>query len=75
MSYENTNCPCGGKKERETLICAKCEETFADTYELRVVKEATADICYRRSSAIKLLSMARRRNRREPYRLLSGATI
>ena len=24
MSYENTSCPCGGRKERETMICADC---------------------------------------------------
>ena len=24
MSYENTDCPCGGKKDRETLICNAC---------------------------------------------------
>jgi len=25
MSYENTSCPCGGRKERETMICDACK--------------------------------------------------
>jgi hypothetical protein len=32
MSYENTNCPCGGKKERNTPICDPCK-AFIMSYE------------------------------------------
>jgi DNA-directed RNA polymerase subunit RPC12/RpoP len=71
MSYENTECPCGGKKQRETLICAECERQFADTYEMKSFRDLTEPPWSRRPSAIRLLSMARRRNRRLPLQFLA----
>jgi hypothetical protein len=64
MSYEDTNCPCGGKKDRETLICAECQKQFADTYEMRTFNNATEPPWSRRPAAIRLLTMARRRKSR-----------
>jgi ribosomal protein L32 len=71
MSYENTECPCGGKKQRETLVCAECERQFADTYEMKSFRDLTEPPWSRRPSAIRLLSMARRRNRRLPLQFLA----
>ena len=66
MSYENTDCPCGGKKPRETMICQECERQFADTYEMKIVRDTTEAPWARRPAAIRLLSMARKRTRRLP---------
>ena len=35
MSYEDTNCPCGDNKERDTMLCATCMETFKDRREMK----------------------------------------
>jgi hypothetical protein len=69
MSYENTDCPCGGKKDRETLICNACalhifEST--DRFELDHWQDGSFTKEARRSMAIRLLTMARRRTRRLP---------
>ena len=63
MSYENTACPCGQKKERETMICAGCRETFSGTSYLKTSEDGTLSWEARRSAAITLLAMARRRNK------------
>lgn len=63
MSYENTKCPCGGTKERETMLCADCEEYLADRKEMKVYRDIQHPLEYRRSAAIILilLSMVRKR--------------
>lgn len=61
MSWENEVCPCGGRKARETMLCERCREALADTYEMAVFSDETADHGQRRAAAIRLLSMARRR--------------
>lgn len=63
MAYEDTNCPCGGKKERETMLCADCQTAFADNVQMKILRDASALFEWKRSSAIALLSLARRRNR------------
>jgi hypothetical protein len=70
MSYENTACPCGGKKERETMICADCEQHFAATIEIATVQKKSWPMEVRRNAAIRLLAMARRRNKRLPLAFL-----
>ena len=61
MSYENNKCPCGERKERETMLCADCERDFASTIELAAYRDETGPTGVRRHAAIKLLAMARRR--------------
>ena len=29
MSYSDEKCPCGGKKQRDTMICTDCESAFS----------------------------------------------
>jgi hypothetical protein len=60
MAYENRECPCGGKKERETMLCQACQETFHDTVEVAALNQEWP-VEARRNAAIRLLSMARRR--------------
>jgi hypothetical protein len=66
MSYENTACPCGGKKERETMICADCvdyiESTTAHT-DLARHKDYSFSVEARRWMAIRVLTIARSRRR------------
>jgi len=69
MSYENTKCPCGGHKPRETMLCIDCQIAFADTPEMRRVNDTTEAAWFRRPAAIRLLSMARRRTKTKPLPL------
>jgi hypothetical protein len=62
VSWEDAKCPCGGRKERETLVCGECETHLAGTMEMQVYRTMTTDDRgERRWAAIRLLAMARRR--------------
>lgn len=63
MSYEDTNCPCGGKKLRETMLCADCETAFASHPSMKVFKDETYSLDARRHAAIVLLTLSRKRKR------------
>lgn len=64
MSYENTNCPCGCRKERETMLCRDCQTYTASTIETAVMSDAGRSWQTRRNAAIRLLSIARSRDKR-----------
>jgi hypothetical protein len=66
MSYENTFCPCGGKKLPDTMLCADCETAFADRRERQTMNDLTVGVELRRHAAIVLVSLARSR-KRQPY--------
>lgn len=40
MSYENTQCPCGGKKLIDTMLCSECEAFLADHPSMKVRLDA-----------------------------------
>lgn len=61
MSYENQYCPCGGRKERETMLCANCVRDFADRPELQDYQNKNLSFDYRRNAALVLLSLAHQR--------------
>ena len=63
MSYESNQCPCGGRKERETMLCQACLDHMAERhpFELRHWQDPNERMETRRSSAIRLLAAARRR--------------
>jgi len=63
MSYENTSCPCGGKKLPDTMLCEECESTFKDRREMTEFKDGTLPVMFRRNAAMILLSLARSRGR------------
>lgn len=65
MAYDDMHCPCGGTKMTETMLCLACEAHFADRDEMRIYRDETYSVDRRRSSAVALLSMARRRRRSE----------
>ena len=62
MSYENTHCPCGGKKLTETMLCDSCEKTVAGTHDRTRMDDHTAPVEDRRRAAIRVLAVSRRRN-------------
>lgn len=31
MAYDDTQCPCGGRKQTDTLICGRCLERVRET--------------------------------------------
>lgn len=66
MSYENTNCPCGGRKERETMLCRECHAYTASATETAVMNDAGRSWQSRRNAAIRLLAIARGRNKKLP---------
>jgi hypothetical protein len=63
MSYDDTKCPCGGKKEPQTMLCQACVDHMAEhhPFELRRWKDPTETWCSQRSAAIRLLSATHRR--------------
>jgi hypothetical protein len=65
MSYENQKCPCGGRKQGETMICQECKTHIeADpsmAYDLRNYENQDYPTCTRRGMAIRILQAARRR--------------
>lgn len=70
MAYEDTHCPCGGHKERETMLCRECEQEFAEKPESRVLRDPTTGWAQRRGAAIRLIAMSRKR--RTKPRQVSG---
>jgi hypothetical protein len=64
MSYENTTCPCGSRKERETMICAACRDYTASTIEAAVMNDTGRAWQSRRNAAIKLLAICRTRHQK-----------
>jgi hypothetical protein len=64
MSYENTSCPCGGRKERETILCRDCQDYTASTIEAAVMNDTTRTWQTRRNAAIRLIAMVRKRDQK-----------
>lgn len=63
MSYDNTICPCGGKKPLETMLCDECNAAFKDHPSMKAFMDDQASLPYRRQAAIVLVSLARKRKR------------
>ena len=68
MSYENTSCPCGRRKERETMICDTCKQaiTAANPNDLALYEDHRIPVETRRAMAIRILAIARRRGSAKP---------
>lgn len=67
MAYEDTKCPCGGKKLRETMLCDDCEVHVADRVEYKIMHDLSMSWDSRRSAAVRLIGLARKRTK--PHRL------
>ncbi len=68
MSYENSKCPCGGKKPPETMLCQDCIATFAARRELKDYCDDALTLEGRRNAAIILLALSRRRLNLSPFK-------
>ena len=64
MSYENSNCPCGGKKLTDTLLCPACEDLFKSHRDRSAMWDRKLPFDARRQAAIRVLAMSRRRANR-----------
>ncbi len=64
MSYENTQCPCGGKKPTDTMLCDDCETALADHPAMRWFTDRSQPVESRRNAAIVLVTAARQRKRK-----------
>ena len=74
MAFDDTNCPCGDSKERETMLCQQCAGYFGHTVEMAAVNNLQWPVEARRASAIRLLAMSRRRKTDIPPHGKSGTT-
>ena len=63
MSYDDTNCPCGERKQTQTMLCDACMD-FLKEHKSMAVFQSGADLDSRRHAATILLSLARGRKRR-----------
>jgi hypothetical protein len=64
MTYDDTHCPCGGTKLRETMLCGECDTALADHPSMKVFKDPEHyKVDSRRHAAIVLLSLSRKRRR------------
>ena len=63
MSYENNSCPCGGNKQPQTMICQECRDHLAGNRDLAAIDDITQSIESRRTSAIRILSLSRKRKK------------
>lgn len=73
MSYEDTNCPCGGKKPTDTMLCDECLAAFADRPEMGIFKDGSQNVASRRHAAIILVTLARGRKRAEQRKAVAHA--
>lgn len=64
MAYDDTHCPCGGHKARETMLCDPCEQHLADRTENSIRHDSKTTWEQRRSAAIRLIALARKRTAR-----------
>jgi hypothetical protein len=71
MSYESTTCPCGGRKERETMICDPCKAHIASApcNDLLFCEDHRNPVESRRAMAIMILAACRRRGKAKPLPL------
>lgn len=75
MSYEDTNCPCGGTKERETMLCKECMEALKDHPCMRGFLDARQSTQSRRHDAVVLVTLAARRKHQRKPAQVSGYSV
>jgi hypothetical protein len=64
MSYENNQCPCRGRKERETMLCGPCVTATKETADAAAMADTTRTWQTRRNAAIRLIAMVRKRDQK-----------
>jgi len=64
VSYENDQCPCGGRKDPGTMLCADCVAFLAGDPNYRTAMDQDANLSIRRQCAIAAIARVRNRRRR-----------
>lgn len=64
MAYEDTNCPCGGKKPTNTMLCPECVAAFAGRREMAEYQDGNLRLDFRQSAARILVTLARQRRQK-----------
>lgn len=72
MSFEDTNCPCGERKDPHTLLCEQCQEEFKQRPELKDYANDQLGMQRRRDAAIILVTLARGRTAKGRYLQYEG---
>lgn len=66
MSYEDTRCPCGGKKPTDTMLCDECNTALKDHPSMKVFRDAAKySVDSRRHAALVLITLSRARKRQK----------
>lgn len=63
MSYEDTNCPCGGKKPTDTMLCDACELAFVEHPAMKDFNNGSLGTDTRHHAAVILVTLSRKRGR------------
>jgi hypothetical protein len=64
MAFEDKKCPCGNRKQTDTMLCDECNAHFADRKELSEYQDQSLRLDYRRNAAVVLVTLARDRKRK-----------
>jgi hypothetical protein len=70
MAYEDTNCPCGGRKLTQVLLCDRCVEHVSASTDWQLFTDKSVSHGSRRAAAIRVLAVARKR-RNNPHLALA----
>ena len=65
MSFDDSKCICGDRKEPGVMLCSACLDALKDRREMAIFK-SDDPVETRRHAAIVLLTLARGRKRRMP---------
>lgn len=68
MSWENTECPFGGVKERETMLCHECSAELASHPAMAAFQDDETSVQGRRNAAVILVALSRGRTGAKPKR-------
>ena len=63
MSYDDAQCPCGGRKDPGTMLCPACVAYLTDDYDYGKFLDLTLPANVRREHAIRSIRKIRGRRR------------
>ena len=59
MSFDNSQCPCGGKKPPEEMLCDQCVADLSSRPEMETFRDQQRPTDLRRHAAIILITLSR----------------
>lgn len=69
MSFADSNCVCGGKKIRNTLVCDACEEALKDHPSMKAYNNFKLSVADRSHAAHVIIAVAGKRLRNQNLEL------